>query len=130
MKTLIVEDDFTSRLILQEFLLEYGPCHIAVNGREAVDAFRKGLDQDEPYDLVCMDIMMPEMDGQEALRIIRADENDNVHTEKTWCKIVMVTALNDIKQVIEAYGNLCDAYLTKPLDKKKLIDTLHELKLV
>jgi two-component system chemotaxis response regulator CheY len=40
MRTLIVEDDFTSRLLLQSFLSEYGECHIAVNGREAVAAFR------------------------------------------------------------------------------------------
>jgi response regulator of citrate/malate metabolism len=38
MKTLIVEDDFTSRLLLQEFLKSYGPFHIAVNGKEAVEA--------------------------------------------------------------------------------------------
>lgn len=36
MKTLIVEDDFTSRLFLQTFLARYGKCHIAVNGKQAV----------------------------------------------------------------------------------------------
>ena len=40
MRTLIVEDDFTSRLLLQSFLSQYGECHIAVNGKEAVEAFR------------------------------------------------------------------------------------------
>jgi two-component system, chemotaxis family, chemotaxis protein CheY len=40
MKTLIVEDDFTARLVLQRFLSRYGDCDIAVNGQEAVEAFR------------------------------------------------------------------------------------------
>jgi two-component system chemotaxis response regulator CheY len=43
MKTLVVEDDFTGRLILHTFLSRYGECHIAVNGREAVDAFGAAL---------------------------------------------------------------------------------------
>ena len=43
MKTLIVEDDFTGRLLLQTLLSPYGECHIAVNGREAVDAFRRAM---------------------------------------------------------------------------------------
>jgi two-component system chemotaxis response regulator CheY len=44
MKTLIVEDDFTSRLFLQKILSPYGECHIAVNGNEAVQAFQMATD--------------------------------------------------------------------------------------
>lgn len=72
MKTLIVEDDFTSRLILQEILKLHGPAHIAVNGIEAVEAVRTALESGEPYDLVCMDIIMPKMGGQQALKHIRS----------------------------------------------------------
>ena len=64
MKTLIVEDDFTSRLYLQELLKGYGPTHIAVNGKEAIEATHLALEAGEPYNLICLDIMMPEMDGQ------------------------------------------------------------------
>src|SRR5208282_338399 len=71
MRTLIVEDEFTSRLLLQSFLSQYGECHIAVNGREAVAAFRTACESGQAYDLICMDIMMPEMDGQTAVREIR-----------------------------------------------------------
>ncbi len=74
MKTLIVEDDFTSRVLLQEVLKRDGTVHIAVNGKEAVDAVRAAMDAGEPYDLICLDIMMPEMDGYEALKEIRAIE--------------------------------------------------------
>src|ERR1035437_6224900 len=74
MKTLVVEDDFTSRLVLHTFLSRYGECHIAVNGKEAVEAFRCALETGLRYDLICMDIMMPEMDGREAVKQVRALE--------------------------------------------------------
>jgi len=130
MKTLIVEDDFTSRLLLQELLKIHGPCHIAVNGREAVEAARIALDSGEPYDLICMDIMMPEMDGQEALRRIRQLEEDRGILSTYGAKIFMTTALGDIRNVSDAYGNMCDAYLTKPIQQTKLQEELQKLKLV
>ena len=68
MRTLVVEDDFTSRILLQTFLSQFGECHIAVNGREAVTAFRADRAKGETYDLICMDIMMPEMDSQAAVK--------------------------------------------------------------
>lgn len=63
MKSLIVEDDFTGRLLLQKLLAPYGECHIAVNGKEAISAFAMALESGERYDRVCLDIMMEEKDG-------------------------------------------------------------------
>ena len=130
MKTLIVEDDFTSRLLLQELVKSYGTSHIAVNGKEAVEAVRQAMEDGKPYDLICMDIMMPEMDGQEALRKIRAQEEASGILSTKGVKIVMTTALGDPKNVIAAFGNLCDAYLTKPVQKAKLLEELRKLKLI
>jgi two-component system, chemotaxis family, chemotaxis protein CheY len=124
MKTLIVEDDFTSRLLLQELLKPYGSSHVAVNGKEAVEAVRLALRQGEPYDLICMDIMMPEMDGQEALKEIRACEDQSGLPLEQQAKIVMTTALGDVKNVMAAYSSLCDGYLTKPIHKDELLKTL------
>jgi two-component system chemotaxis response regulator CheY len=129
MKTLIVEDDFISRLLLQEILKSYGPCHIAVNGREAVEAANVALEAKEPYDLICLDIMMPEMDGQEALQRIRQLEEDRGILSTNGAKIVMTTALGDIKNISAAYGGLCDGYLTKPIQKAILLEELRKLKL-
>jgi two-component system chemotaxis response regulator CheY len=130
MKTLIVEDDFTSRLLLQEFLKSYGPSHIAVNGKEAVVAARLALEANEPYDLICIDIMMPEMDGQKALKEIRAEEKARGLNPSDWSKIVMTTALDDPQNVFGAYRNLCDAYLAKPIHKSKLLEELRKLGLI
>ena len=130
MKTLVVEDDFTSRLLLQELMKQYGQVHVAVNGKEAVTAVEKAFAANEPYDLICLDIMMPEMDGQEALSKIRSLEEARGTLSTEGIKIVMTTALDDVKSVSKAYEKLCDGYLVKPIDKAKLTRQLRELKLV
>ena len=130
MRTLIVEDDFSSRLLLQSLLNRYGECHIAVNGREAVAAFRAAKERGEEYDLICMDIMMPEMDGQSAVREIRALEEAEGTTSTNGVKIIMTTALDDMKAVVESFQALCDAYLFKPIDAGKLLGHIRELHLI
>ena len=130
MRTLIVEDDFTSRLLLQSLLGRYGECHIAVNGREAVDTFRRAWESGQPYDLICMDIMMPEMDGQSAVREIRACEEARGMLSTQGVKIIMTTALDDVKNVVESFKLLCDAYVFKPIDTGNLLDHLRFLRLI
>lgn len=130
MKTLIVEDDFTSRLLLQEFLKGFGDTHIAVNGREAVNAVGMALNEGSPYDLICLDIMMPELDGQQALKMIRQLEESKGINSSKGARIVMTSALADYQNVMSAYRGLCDAYLTKPVERKRLISELGKLGLI
>jgi len=130
MRTLIVEDDFTSRLLLQSFLSQYGDCHIAVNGSEAVAAFRAAQKSRQRYDLICMDIMMPEMDGQTAVREIRAIEEAGGTLSTSGVKIIMTTAVDDVKNVMQSFQSLCDAYLFKPIDTQKLLGHIREFNLV
>lgn len=124
MKTLIVEDDFTSRVVLQGFLKEFGCSDIATNGIEAVEAVRLSLEINQPYDLICLDIMMPEMDGQEALKEIRRLEEGSGIISTDGAKILMTTILGDISNVMQAFHSLADGYLTKPIDKSKLMEEL------
>ncbi len=130
MKTLIVEDDFTSRLLLLTYLSRYGECHIAVNGDEAVAAFRIALEAGSPYKLICMDILMPGMDGKEAVRQVRAMEEARGVTSTNGVKIIMTTSLNDVNEVMKSFKELCDAYLFKPVDTGKLLAELREFRLV
>ena len=130
MKTPIAEDDFTSRLLLQELLKCYGPVHVAVNGKEAVEAVRLALEAVEPYDLICLDIMMPKMDGQEALKEIRRIETAAGVAASKRARIVMTTALADRENVMEAIRGSCDYFLTKPIQKAKLLEELRALALV
>ena len=127
---LLVEDDFASRLLLQTFLARYGVCHVAVSGREAVEAVREAFQRGRRYDLICMDIMMPEMDGREAVRHVRSIEESHGILSTAGAKIVMVTTVHDIKEVIHCFRELCDAYLIKPIDLGKLLGLMKGWRLV
>ena len=131
MRALIVEDDFPSRKLLQKILAPYAECDIAVNGRESVVAFSQSLDEGRPYDLVTMDIMMPEMDGQEALKIIRQIEKERGRRGADEVKVVMTTALDDPKNVVEAYyKGGATSYIPKPIDKHMFLHLLRNLGLI
>jgi two-component system, chemotaxis family, chemotaxis protein CheY len=129
MKTLIVEDDFTSRFLLQTILSTYGECRTAVNGLEALEAYQEAKKEREPFDLICLDIMMPEMDGQEVLKRIRAiEEAEGLRPKEV--KIIMTTAMSDSQSIIQALCSLCNAYLLKPINKAKLLDHLQSFGLI
>lgn len=130
MKILIAEDDFASRKIMLRFLSKYGECDITVDGMEAVDAFTMALDADEGYDLVCLDIMMPVLDGYQALKTIRNLEKErNIPEDKT-AKIIMTTALNEGRNVTKAFELGCEAYAGKPIDQEKFENVLRKLELI
>jgi two-component system, chemotaxis family, chemotaxis protein CheY len=130
LRVLLVEDDFVCRLLLQSFLSRYGECHIAVNGREAVEAFRSASERGDRYDLICMDIMMPEMDGREAVRQIRALEEARGILSSSGARIIMTTAVTNIKEVVQCFGELCDAYLMKPIDLAQLLGHMKSYQLI
>ena len=125
MRVLIVEDDATSRRVMQKFLEPHGDCDLAEDGYSALDLFRSALDQKKPYDLVCLDIMMPGMSGHDVLHEIRGLEEQMGVRGLDGAKVIMTTALADSKNVREAFKSQCEAYLVKPIDRKKL---LHEMK--
>jgi len=130
MKCLIVEDDFTARRLLQTYLADYCECHIAVNGRAAVDAVRQALDERCPYDLICLDIMMPEMDGHQALEEIRNIEYRRGIMGLDSVKVIMTTALDDSKDVMGAFRTGCEAYILKPIVKQTLLEEIEKLGLL
>jgi two-component system, chemotaxis family, chemotaxis protein CheY len=127
MKILVVEDDFASRILLQKFLTPYGEVHVAINGVEAVAAYRTAENEGDPYKLICLDIMMPEMGGQEVLTTIRRIERDRGYNPGEGAKVIMTTALKDSQNVMTAFREQCDAYLVKPIDRRKLVEHLGEL---
>ena len=130
MKTLIVEDDQTSRFLLEQILSPYGPCAFAVNGKEAVEAYLKAMLAGAQYDLICLDIMMPEMDGQAVVKTIREMEETQGIDSQNGVKVIMTTALEDPKNVVQAFKSLCDFYLIKPISKGKLLGCIRSLGLI
>lgn len=130
MKVLIAEDDFASRKFMLRFFEKYGECDVTVDGREAVEAYTMAVEMDEPYDLICLDIMMPEMDGHQALRRIRKIEEENNVPDDKKVKIVMTTALSETRHVTKAFENGCTAYAGKPINQEKLEAMLKKFDLI
>jgi two-component system chemotaxis response regulator CheY len=128
MKILVVEDDFGSRRMMQKLLEPYGSVDVVVDGEEAVDAFTIAWEESAPYDIVFMDIMMPKMDGHEALKRLRELEREMGVKPPSEAKVIMTSVLEDPKNVIEAYyGGAATSYLIKPIDRLKLEEELERL---
>jgi two-component system chemotaxis response regulator CheY len=130
MKALIAEDDELSAALLGHILEKYGDIDIAVNGEEALICARKAMDEGSPYDLFCLDIMMPKVDGQTVLRELRAEERNRQVTEVDAAKVIMISALDDSRNILNAFQEGCEAYLIKPLDRATLLDQLKEFGLI
>ena len=130
MRTLIVEDDLASRKFLSKLLSEYGECDITVDGMEALEAFMLAWDDGEPYDLICLDIMMPNLDGEKTLKMIRDIEKQKGIEDKDRVKIIMTTALNEPDRVKSAFDTGCEAYASKPINTEKLIEVIKNLNLI
>ena len=132
LKVLIVEDDFTSRKLLQRFLSKFGECDVAVDGEEALTVFREALEADEPYQLLCLDIVMPKLDGQVVLKEIRKiEEAKGIQLgDKHSVRVIMTTCMEDPKNFMESVRQGCEGYLPKPLDLDRLQKIITEIGLI
>jgi len=130
MRILIAEDDYVSRKFLYKFLKNYGECDITVDGMEAIEVFMMSLDEEDYYDLVCLDIMMPEVDGIKVLQTIRLLEEEREIPEEKRTKIIMTTALNDVDKVMGSFNKGSEAYAVKPIDIDKFLEVMRKLNLI
>ena len=118
MKILIVEDDDISRLMLRDILAKLAECHVAVNGKEGVKMFEDGVVNGRPYDVILMDLMMPEMNGHTLVRLIREYEAKTVMPRT---KVIVITACNSPWEMSEMIlDGWCDEYIVKPFDRDRI----------
>ena len=83
MRVLIVEDDLVGSRLMKKFLEADWFCHLAFDGKEAIEAFEAALKEEKPYDLLCLDIMMPEVSGIDVLKTVRRlEEKSGIPPEK------------------------------------------------
>mgnify|MGYP001768518925 CR=1 FL=1 len=131
LRCLIVEDDELSRELLALQMETYAVCDQAENGRVGVDRFSQALESGQPYDLILLDIVMPEMDGLEAAKAIRShEEKQGIKIDKG-VHIVVLSSLSTPQDVIQAYvAAQSSAHLVKPVQPEKLVKTLRKLDLI
>ncbi len=128
MRILIVEDDFGRRVLMNKLLSRYGTGDVVVDGEEAISSFKMAWDEKTPYDLVMMDIMLPEIDGHEALQQLRSYERGIGIPDIEQVKVIMTTALGDPKNVVAAYNKgEASAYMVKPIEIEKLREEMNKL---
>lgn len=114
---LIVEDEVINRIFLERILTKRGfAVDAAINGRECLEKYRSGS-----YDLIFMDINMPEIDGHEAARLIREEERLNSRARTPVIAVTAHVYPEDVKQCLDAG---MDAYIAKPYDTMKLMEEI------
>jgi two-component system, chemotaxis family, chemotaxis protein CheY len=130
MKILLVDDNFVSRKLLKSLLKEVGECVLAASGEEGFEQFCTAHKSDSVFDLVCLDVMMPGLDGHETLARIREWEEKNGVSLDQSVKVIMITAMDDKKNVFQAFKGGCEAYIVKPVERDKLMEAIARLGLV
>lgn len=118
---LVVDDDDMGRMMLQDFLTEFAPCDAASNGREGLSCFEMALAGGNPYGLLCIDLIMPEMNGLALIRKIREIEKNHPFFTDFRTKIFVITANDSPWDKADlVLDNLCDAYIVKPFNRNTL----------
>ena len=130
MKSLIVEDDFAARRLIQIYLNNLGECDVAINGIEAVKVFGEAIENEEPYHLVCLDIMMPQMDGIETLKRIRQIEKEHGIEGLNRAKVIITTSKDQPEDIFGTFNCQYESYLVKPIRKSDLLEEIEKLGLL
>jgi len=130
MKTLVVEDDVVSSTLLTRILSKYGTTEVATDGKAAMEFVCKALRENEPYDLICLDMLIPEMNGQEVLEELRQIEEANTKYGSHCSKVIMISSSDDSAHIMQAFRSQAEAYLLKPIDPSKLLSELRSLNLI
>lgn len=126
-RILVVEDEFISSKVAVRMLEKFGRCEYVADASEALVAFTVALEEGNRFDLVFLDIDLPDMDGQKLLRLLKKIEGGRHIKCSDSSKAIMLTGANDSKSILTSFKDGCEAYLVKPLDKAKLVETLSKL---
>ncbi|MDD6137415.1 MAG: response regulator [Lachnospiraceae bacterium] len=126
MKILVAEDDMASGKFMMKLLAKYGEVVLARDGIAAVDEFVNAVNTNERFDLICMDVMMPKIDGYKALASIRDAERKLGLARDKRVKVVMVSALDEGFDANYASDDY-EEYMCKPIDIIKFDEMIREL---
>ena len=127
MRVLVVDDELVSRKKMEKIMDTFSECVAADSGEAALKAFEAAIEKGEPFDLITLDISMPQMDGTEVLYEIRKIEQQRNISKENQLKVIMVTAQSDKDTVITCVQAGCDGYVVKPFDRAIIAGKLKKL---
>ena len=129
MKILVVDDELVSRKKMMKIVTDFGQCEGVQNGKAAISAVKKALEDWKLYNFITLDISMPDINGTEVLSTIRKMEDERGLDAEEKAKILMVTSHSDIETVKACVGK-CDGYVIKPFNKEGLISKMKKIGLL
>ena len=131
MKALVVDDEVVSRKKMIKILGKYGECEEAENGEEAIEKFSVNtVDGTDSYDLITLDISMPDISGLDVLARIRNIEKEKSVPKENQVKILMVTATSEKETVRLSIEGGCNDYVIKPFNNESMAMKLHRVGLL
>ena len=128
MRFLVVDDDQNCRRIIQLFLKPYGESLCVGSGEEAIKAHQTALAEGKPFDVIYLDMVMPEISGLDVVAAIRSHETAAGLAEQV--PVLMLTGETDVSHInmAKAYGVF--EYILKPIQEERLIQGLERLDLI
>ena len=126
MKILIVDDDHVVRKKLSTIMETFGNCESVETGKAAVEAFRQAWENWAPFDLITLDISMPDMDGTEVLYEIRDIETKKNVPDDKKAKVFVVSSHSDKDTVITSIQAGCDDYIKKPFKRDFILQKIKD----
>ena len=131
LRALIVDDDPVNTRFLSEILAPHATCDVAENGRRGLEAFGRALTDGTPYDIIFLDVMMPGMDGHQALERMRHLEQSQGVPPSQSAKVIMVSALDDSRTLYRAFfqGHAL-SFLGKPFSGETVLSELRKFDLI
>lgn len=129
-KTLVIDDELVIRKLINIMIGDFCDCTFAADGSKGYEIFKKALEDEEPFELITLDIEMPIMNGHETLEVIRKLEKSHHIDGLDGVKVVMSTSLEDSEHVFSAFRGGCEAYVPKTQIEDKLIEEIKKLGII
>ncbi|MCK5311020.1 MAG: response regulator [Desulfobacteraceae bacterium] len=121
MKALVVDDEVVSRKKMIKILGKYGECEEAENGKDAIEKFSVNtVDGTDSFDVITLDISMPDMSGLDVLERIRKIEAEKSIAKEKQVKILMVTSKSEKETVRSSIEGGCNDYVIKPFNNQSI----------
>jgi two-component system chemotaxis response regulator CheY len=122
-KILAIDDEFAALTKMKTLLSEYGQCEVATSGGQSIALVKYALAEGKYFDLITIDIELPDIDGITLLsQILKEEEKHDCHSVK-----IIVSAVSTTTNVCRAANNHCDGFLVKPVKRQMLHEKLSSL---